>query len=976
MKKFLALLLTLTLAVSLFAGFGVSAEEPAAEGEDTVSICLKDDWRIYVDSANIGEDYKWYEGFIGAGKAESIPFETSAYGYTGVIWFGNTFTPELNLNENERVVLEFEGVQYYTKVWLNGAYVGDHEGSYGQFTLDVTDYIRDGEENLLALRCYSPKAGDTHRGMESTMLPLWLGGFQHIQTPVYVKVVPQVSIEDTYVLSDYETGKVNIELTLNNPGTAPVKVDINTSIKASNQNTNIDSKVKTMKIQPGESVIKLALEVEDFIAWDLDNPYLYDVTVEVAEQGSDYSDKSIVATGFKELYVDDGGYFVLNGERIFLKSAHTAAWIVGSVDVGDDIERQLHQLDYLKSIGNNIVRFIDGPALPEMLDYCDRIGLLVYEETAISWQQVDGPITPEVFREEVAQLLYRDRSHVSFGIIGLLNETYGKNETSVRYQTAVECLEHIRNIDNEILVLLSSGRWDYDNTIASACNPGSTTWDGYMGNEGEALEDAENETFASSFKGMGDIHFYPSLPYNDAVGDLYRAIGDIRAAFVSEAGAGSQANIVSDYRTYEQENNKNINDGTSSAMKGQLETYRWVYENYGLDDIYPRLESFLLESEAVQAQHRGLIGDYIRSNAKINGYSMTQGADIGYRGEGILEGPMTHKEDMYDTLSDAWASVKWCINITNYNIYNDQPLELDITLSDLGALEDKEYSGVIQITGENGTVFEKEIKVTPDGTFAFSVFKENVDISGFATGEYKVSCVLYGENVASSTKSFWVTDRADMPKVTATKEIYAYDVSESILNVLESYGVEVKEMDKDNIPQNAIILLGHNNTLSRTLDPIYESVANSGSHCIGIKWGVYGDYYEITTPFEEKFVVSSPPNWLYHADSVMFETDVTTGLMTNGIVNQIYYESVYDPHSYYTDRLPEEIHSFNMFIGNDGGATGQAMTYGITCGSYAYGKGTITLNAYDLEAGAGYPVADRLLLNMINYEGVQGENVE
>ncbi len=970
MKKFITLLLSLTMVLSLFTGFAsVQAQEPAAQGEDIVSICLKEDWRVYPDTANIGEKYEWFKGFIGAGKSETIPFETSYMTYTDVVWFGNTFTPELSLQDNERVIIEFEGLQYYTKVWLNGALVGEHEGSYGPFSFDVTDYIRDGEENLIAVRCLAPKGTLTHEGMASNMLPLWIGGFQHMQTPVYVKVVPQVSIEDTYVNTDYYTGDIDIQLTLNNPGTKPVKVDINAAVKASNLNYNIDTASKTINIQPGEAKLDLSLKVEDFIAWHVDNPYLYDVTVEVGEVGSEFSDRSVIATGFKEFYIDDGGYFVLNGERIFLKSTHTTPYVMGSVDVGADIEKQLHQLDYLKSIGNNAVRFLSGPALPEMLDYCDRIGLIVYQENALSWQYVDGPVTPEVFQREVEQLLIRDRSHVSFGIIGLLNETYGKNETSVRYQTALDSLELIRSLDEEILVLLSSGRWDYDNTVASACNPGSTTWDGYMGNEGEALEDAQNEVFASSFKGMGDIHFYPSLPYNDAVGDLFRSIGDIRASLVSEAGAGSQANIVADYNTTKQENNKNINDGMNQAMSGQIDTFRNVYNLYGMKNIYPRLESFLLESQATQSQHRGLLADYIRSNAKINGYSVTQGSDVGYRGEGILEAAYGHKEDMYDTMSDAWAPLRWCINLTNYNIYNDQPLELDIVLSDLGVLENKEYTGVVQIAGKNGTVYSKDVTLTPDGTFAFQVLKENVDVSSFPTGEYKVSCVLYGENAAASTKTFWVTQRSDMPKVTVTKDIYAYDVPEAIINSLKSFGVEVKEMDRDNVPENAIILLGHNNTSAKYLEPIFESVEKSGSHCIGIKWGVYGDYYEITTPFEESFVISSPPNWLYHADSVMFETEVTEGLLNNALVNQIYYESVFDPHSYYTERIPEDIHSFNMFIGNDGGATSSAMTYGITCASYKHGKGTITYNAYDLEAGAGYPVADRLILNMINYEG-------
>lgn len=84
-----------------------------------------------------------------------------------------------------------------------------------------------------------------------------------------------------------------------------------------------------------------------------------------------------------------------------------------------------------------MVRFISGPALPEMLDYCDRIGLMVYEETAMAWFPTDCSITGELVTSEISQLLYRDRNHVSFSILGLLNETYGNSGTQARYGAAV-----------------------------------------------------------------------------------------------------------------------------------------------------------------------------------------------------------------------------------------------------------------------------------------------------------------------------------------------------------------------------------------------------------------------------------------------------------------------------------------------------------------------------------------------------------
>lgn len=109
------------------------------------------------------------------------------------------------------------------------------------------------------------------------------------------------------------------------------------------------------------------------------------------------------------------------------------------------------------------------------------------------------------------RLLRRDRSHVSFSVLCMLNETFGTEvtHTNQRFEAAVSAPQVVRRIDNDVLLLLSSGRWDNTLEIASACNPGSSEWNAYMGNEGGV--EATNETFQQSFSGMGDL---PLLPHH------------------------------------------------------------------------------------------------------------------------------------------------------------------------------------------------------------------------------------------------------------------------------------------------------------------------------------------------------------------------------------------------------------------------------------------------------------------------------
>ena len=152
MKRYavrISLILCLLLALSFLLTGGAGASTISA---DRAAVCLKDDWKVYPDSSNIGEQNRWFAGFPDGGTTVSLPYESSDVAYTDVVWFGNQFFADLDLQDGQRAVLDFEGVQYYTKVWLNGAYIGDHEGSYGKFQFDVTDQLRPGEQNLLALR--------------------------------------------------------------------------------------------------------------------------------------------------------------------------------------------------------------------------------------------------------------------------------------------------------------------------------------------------------------------------------------------------------------------------------------------------------------------------------------------------------------------------------------------------------------------------------------------------------------------------------------------------------------------------------------------------------------------------------------------------------------------------------------------------------------------------------------------------------
>ena len=211
----------------------------------------------------------------------------------------------------------------------------------------------------------------------------------------------------------------------------------------------------------GDSTHRLQPAVARPHLWSVDDPYLYTLTADLAADA--YRHRRSVRTGFRDFRVAEG-WFILNGERLFLKSTHTGNHFPGGVVVPLSADMMRRDFLYAKACGYNCVRFISGVGWPEQLDFCDEIGLMVYEECSASWCLEDSPQMAARFDLSLREMILRDRNHPSVTIWGLLNET----KDGPVFRHAVESLHLIRALDPARLVLLNSGRWD--------CLPAMARW--------------------------------------------------------------------------------------------------------------------------------------------------------------------------------------------------------------------------------------------------------------------------------------------------------------------------------------------------------------------------------------------------------------------------------------------------------------------------------------------------------------------
>jgi len=349
---------------------------------------LNGNWLLARDPENEGCAGKWFETVRPEAQPAPVPgiVQQVFPAHQGVAWYWHTFTPARLPEQNERCLLRFGAVEYLAEVWLNGRPAGGHEGAETPFELDVTGLLRPGE-NLLAVRVVKP--GDER------IDGLVLGEIPHRNQHDHAKfqagmsyniagligrvellVVPAVRVADIFARPDPATGRIEASITIQNDSGAPVQGALTLLAGPGGPAAGghiLETATVPAAVPSGLSVHELTVTIAQPRLWDLDDPFLYRLTARLG--GHEIS----VRCGFRDFRVKDG-FFHLNGRRVFLRSSHTGNHFPAGQIVPVDPDHLRRDLILAKASGFNCIRWIAGVALPEQLDFCDELGLMVYEE--------------------------------------------------------------------------------------------------------------------------------------------------------------------------------------------------------------------------------------------------------------------------------------------------------------------------------------------------------------------------------------------------------------------------------------------------------------------------------------------------------------------------------------------------------------------------------------------------------------------
>jgi hypothetical protein len=862
-------------------------------------------------------------------------------------WYRLDFTPTIAVPPGNHVYLRFAGVNRKSEIWLNGASIGSHDGGESPFEIDVTSAIAWGKTNTLIVRVWSD----------------WFGGLDHHVTLV---AQPAVRIIDIFAQPDMQKSDLDVDINVeNNTGVAqPIELSADCAEWKPARPVSMHQFVVTAP--PGASTSRITLPVPRAHIWDLDHPFLYTVNADLIWKSTagPRNDHNSCRVGFRDFRNVDG-FFYLNGKRIFLRSLHggghfdpISVWATPN-SMSSYLGRQFPNL---KKAGFNMMRFLQSTPLTEQLDQADEMGFLIYAENETSWHVSD----PNLFGGTISAMVRRDRNHPSLVMWGLLNET----EAGPVYEKAKNSLPLVRNFGTTRYVELNSGRFDHDAKTGSSSNPGSSTWDVYLGGE-DPTQPTETGTMPEdlgSFRTMmGDCHPYPFFPLSWGTLMAFAHLSqNAKPVFVSETGMGSSYNGVNEVTKLDH----------AGAPKDAF-AYTWArpmaagveqtWKTYDLAGTYATPNDMMADSSISSAIQRAEIFSALRGNPKMAGYSLTSIYDAGGAGEGVMDTFGAFKAGHLKCLQEGWAPLRWCLLTNPTHIYTDQPLHIFASLATEDRLSPGDYSVTLSIRRNGKVIWTRQgtINIPTGGPMAYSVLDDDVTVPDLADGTYELTAALNGlPNAAAPTVTFYATTRASVPKLSGP--LILAGVPGSVRDFLTTQGASVQDYDPNQAAGKDVILIGDGfKTDAAGWRALYARAAR-GAHLVFLANSVFaapGDnLHWLALP--NRGVLATNPEWLYHRDYVAKPNALWAGLQTKLMFPEFFGTMMARVQFINDIAPPPDVAALG--IDSTANLDGHFEYHdGLALGTYPFHAGHLTLCAFNLAASIGQPAPDRLLVNMV-----------
>jgi len=386
-----------TGAFSFFAktGYGDGAASPQFDDRGWRKINLPHDWAVEQPFSPKGSSSH-------GSKAIGRNFPEASIG-----WYRKTLViPGTDLGKH--ISIAFDGVFRNSIVWVNGHYLGTEPSGYNSFQYDISEYLNYGGDNVIAVR------------VDATMEEGWFYEGAGIYRHVWLNKTDQlhVAANGTFVttLVKNNTADVSAMATVINDDKKERHFNITQTVIDANGKVLAMSKAQGFTLKPFVTQdVKNILAINNPKLWSLETPYLHKLLTTIEENGA-VVDSYETTFGIRTIRFDANAGFFLNGKHVEIKGTNNHQDHAGVGTAMPDALQEF-RIRTLKGMGCNAYRCAHNPPTPELLDACDRLGMLVIDENRLM-----GVSSTEL--NDLKRMILRDRNHPSIISWSIGNEEW------------------------------------------------------------------------------------------------------------------------------------------------------------------------------------------------------------------------------------------------------------------------------------------------------------------------------------------------------------------------------------------------------------------------------------------------------------------------------------------------------------------------------------------------------------------------
>jgi len=376
-----------------------------------------------------------------------------------VVWYRRDFWIERNVLNKRSLLLKFGAVDYEAKVWLNGQYLGEHEGGYTPFSFDISNIVNEGD-NRLVVKVSDINNTDKPRGKQSWIgkkFNCWYTPVTGIWQPVWLEYAGKTYLERVKITPDVNTLTASFDLFISTKSSVTVRLEAYITI---------DGERCSLGIQQVPCINGYGRAVlcfrdydirRDLILWTPEKPNLIDVNITVYD-GYD-NDEVHTYFGLRSIGTNKG-MFTLNGNPYFQRLVLDQGYWEESLLTPPTDEAIIQDIKLTKMMGFNGVRKHQKIEDPRYYYWADKLGLLVWGEMPSCYEFNDNAISRT--SNELSEFIFRDYNHPCIVMWVPLNESWGVRniQTNIIQQNYARMLYYQIKAMDPVRLVSSNDGWE------------------------------------------------------------------------------------------------------------------------------------------------------------------------------------------------------------------------------------------------------------------------------------------------------------------------------------------------------------------------------------------------------------------------------------------------------------------------------------------------------------------------------------